>query len=374
VGVKTSLLPDFYIGAQAAVGGDRVLTRDARRHRSSFPTLELIAPDRPLIAAPTRGHDCPKAGSGLDDLRVHALTTIGTARMDSGDDGGQDDLNWALELAVAVRSPEAGRAAHNLGVDAFLRGDIARFRELHAEGTGYDERFGNPVLARFSRGGLSSLAYLVGDWGEAQRAADAFLAECEAVPHYLEPHARTWRAMIRLSRDDVDGAVADIERALQLLEAQTDPQARAPSLAIASVVFLELGDPRALRAIPEVLEFRFNSQPEPVTLALLPLMDLPAAVEHRLREVLAEPETSTMWLEAARAAMDGRFADAAEVYARMPFRQAEALARVRAAEQLLAAGRRTEADEQLRQAIAFWSSVGATRYIRWAEKLLAATA
>ena len=51
-----------------------------------------------------------------------------------------------------------------------------------------------------------------------------------------------------------------------------------------------------------------------------------------------------------------------------------AFARLRAAEQLVAEGRRTEADEHLQRALAFWRSVGATRYINKAEPLLAASA
>jgi len=43
-GVRRSPLPDFYIGAHAAIAGYRLLTRDATRYRTYFPALELIAP------------------------------------------------------------------------------------------------------------------------------------------------------------------------------------------------------------------------------------------------------------------------------------------------------------------------------------------
>lgn len=44
-GTRRSPLPDFYIGAHAAVSGYRLITRDARRYRAYFPRLELIAPN-----------------------------------------------------------------------------------------------------------------------------------------------------------------------------------------------------------------------------------------------------------------------------------------------------------------------------------------
>lgn len=43
-GRKRSPLPDFYVGAHAAVRGLPLLTRDARRYRSYFPRLTLVAP------------------------------------------------------------------------------------------------------------------------------------------------------------------------------------------------------------------------------------------------------------------------------------------------------------------------------------------
>lgn len=37
-------MPDFYIGAHAALAGLTLLTRDAQRYRDYFPTLRIIAP------------------------------------------------------------------------------------------------------------------------------------------------------------------------------------------------------------------------------------------------------------------------------------------------------------------------------------------
>lgn len=43
-GVRLTPMPDFYIGAHAALAGLTLLTRDARRYRAYFPSLRIIAP------------------------------------------------------------------------------------------------------------------------------------------------------------------------------------------------------------------------------------------------------------------------------------------------------------------------------------------
>ena len=43
-GTRRSPLPDFYIGAHAAVAGHELLTRDSSRYRTYFPRLRIISP------------------------------------------------------------------------------------------------------------------------------------------------------------------------------------------------------------------------------------------------------------------------------------------------------------------------------------------
>jgi predicted nucleic acid-binding protein len=43
-GAKAGVLPDFFVGAHAAVAGVSILTRDVARYRTYFPSVTLIAP------------------------------------------------------------------------------------------------------------------------------------------------------------------------------------------------------------------------------------------------------------------------------------------------------------------------------------------
>jgi len=75
-----------------------------------------------------------------------------------------------------------------------------------------------------------------------------------------------------------------------------------------------------------------------------------------------------------RALADREFVAAAEALDSMGAARSAALARLLAAEQLASTGRRQEAGDQLRPALGFFRSVGATRFSRQTEALLAASA
>jgi tetratricopeptide (TPR) repeat protein len=313
-------------------------------------------------------------GLGLDDLRTHALTTIGSSRVHLDDERGLEDLERAIEIGRSARSPEAARASHNLGVGLFLLGDLRRFRELNGMARSYAEDFGGGQIGRFLSGTAPGIAYFTGEWADAERLAFAFLSESAKSPHYQEPNVRIVRSAIRFARDE--GDVRDeLERSLALLEPIRDPQARDVPLSLAARLFLESGDPERARTVAEAALENADSRETPVALVTIGIVARALKLESRLAAVLPAPgDHDSPWMHAARALLEERFVDAAEIFERMPLPVEAAGARLRASRALLADGCRIEADEQLQRSLAFWRSVGATRYVREAETLLAATA
>ena len=71
-GVRTSPLPEFYIGAHAAVAGLTLMTRDARRYSGYFPKVELIAPDRAGLTGSSGGDHVDGRGRARPGARVIA--------------------------------------------------------------------------------------------------------------------------------------------------------------------------------------------------------------------------------------------------------------------------------------------------------------
>jgi hypothetical protein len=181
---------------------------------------------------------------------------------------------------------------------------------------------------------------------------------------------------VRLARDDAAGALDDAERAIELVRAIGEPQVLQPTLAAVAFVMLALGRrDDAAAAIDEVVASLQH------VIAMSSHTTLPALAEvlcdlDRGGEFAACAAGATIespWLRASGAYAGGDFERAAELFAPISVPD-EAYARLRAAEALTAEGRRAEADVQLQRSLVFWRSVGASRYVREGEALLAASA
>jgi len=309
---------------------------------------------------------------GLDELRAHALDNIGIAKFNLGDLTSLDDLEQSIEIALAARSPEAARAYNNLGAFVWQLGDFRRACALIDEAVAVGERLGNAAVAKYSQILQIQQLFGKGEWDEALRRADAFLAACEAgESHYLESGIRQERADARLARDDMEGALDDLAKMLGPARDAGDPQALVPALVGAARLHVEAGRVDEAKGLA-----REALAEAPATYSLADLAWVAAELDfaRELLERLERIPLRTKWGDATRALLHRDFATAAEVYYDMGVRDREAAARQRAAAQLVADGRRAEADEQLQRSLAFWRSVGATRYIRQGEVLLAKTA
>jgi class 3 adenylate cyclase/tetratricopeptide (TPR) repeat protein len=314
---------------------------------------------------------------GLDELRAHALTTISLAKMYLDDPSGVEDGERALEIALAINSPQAGAIANNIAVNAFVEFDFHRAGELFAEGLQIAERFGDASGLRWLRHQCAAMALIEGRWDEALEGEGAFIAECEAgSPHYLEAAARANRALIREARGDVDGALADSRRAVELARESGDPQEVLPRLGGAVELLERHGFLAEARVLAEEAVAVGRRHPDDAVWAL-PFGFLFSRISIEFRAELAtalESAPAWPWKELAFACLDRDFARAADMWAESGSPTWEAQLRLLAAEELAEAGRVPEAEEQSAKALAFYRSVGATFFIERAGKLLAKSA
>ena len=318
---------------------------------------------------------------GLEDLRAHALNTIGVARADIGDRGGFDDLEESIEIASRGNFvSDLLRGHNNRQALYFLYGEIGRARAAEEVTLELARHFGQQAFVRFVEAGPSvGNRYLAGEWDDALARAEAILAEAEAGKRFYSVGAMyCFRGLIRLARGDDGGAESDAERAIEHARENRDPQALHPDLSMAALLLQSAGNDKraeetlseALGGLRELHRFGFAANDLP-SLAWVAVM---RGREPELIELVERESFVSPWLRATAAVLAHDFSAAAEIYAEMGTPAHDAFYRLRAAEQLVAEGRRAEADEQLGPALAFYRSVGATRYVREGEALMAASA
>jgi class 3 adenylate cyclase/tetratricopeptide (TPR) repeat protein len=314
---------------------------------------------------------------GLDDLRAHALNSIGVARSMMGDRGGLVDLERSIAISRELNSAGVVRGLNNLASTLVALGELEKSLELYEDARREARRFGLAAPLRWLLAEQAEDHYWSGEWDQALELVGDLIRDAETGPRHLrEVDARIVRALIRLARGDAAGAEEDSARALEFAREAGDPQILFPALATRAFAVTQLG--HADKADGLIGELVRCWRESPATFASSWLATAaPAAADCGRGPDLIEAGTGapvrTKWLEAATAVASGDATGAARLYAAIGSQPDEAYARLLAAEVLLSAGRREEAERELEQACAFFRQVGAGAHLRAAEALLAPT-
>ena len=311
----------------------------------------------------------------LPDVRVHALNNIGSARAQQGDLDAIEDLEASAALAEEINTPELARSLNNLASITFSRGDVRRCYELELQSMAVAERFGLGAMLFFSRANVLGSQLRLGLWDLLVESVGQILAD--SPPAGTAAAARSMRAWVRAARGDLAGAREDSTFSLDIGRRAAEPQAVIPSLNTHAFVLRAAGEHDEVRGlVHEILE-RLEQSAAGVTFA-----GSGQAVEiwlgvvgpERVVAVLEMLAGQTKWSMAGRALAAGDLERALELY-----RETESVMDVALLHRLLARrfaeqGRRPEANANLDEALAIYRALGATYFIREAEKLLPATA
>ena len=304
---------------------------------------------------------------GLDELRAHALTTIGMAKNDVDLGSGVADMERALEIALAADAPVASAIVNNLAVYSTFAGDFRRTDELYTEATRLGERYGRrlerplrprqPHLARLHARALGPRARVRG-----RRSS----------PNARQDHrtrSSTWRAKIRsalwLARGDQDAALRDQLHAFESAQTRHEPFHRLGSLAITAALYAELGrvdeaHALAVQVPPIVREVGLHG----ALTRLGPFAD-ELGIGDELRDAVAAGAGPRFpfWRSVIEHILAGELVSAADLMASAGNPTIEANLRRHGGLRMLADGRQTEGEVELERALAFYRSVDASAYV-----------
>jgi class 3 adenylate cyclase/tetratricopeptide (TPR) repeat protein len=300
---------------------------------------------------------------GDDRLAMHAMNTLGLARVNAGDAGGVEDLERSVgrgESAGVVF--ELSTSLNNLGNVLWQLGRLDEGDARLAEAGALNRRFGitsgvawnegERVYERDNRGDLEGLI----------ATADHFLSLPYAEASYQTRPVLACRARALLARGQVDEAVADAERAIaDLSGAGLDAQTGSWMLVVTSRCLRAAGRAEDAEAL---LGQAMARKPDVMMFDLpLELVELGRGEEYL---ALMDGVAGHVWLEAGRAAAAGDLVGAVATYGRIGARLAEGWAGLLAAEH----GDTSHLDA----ALAYFEEQRATPYAQRCRALLQASA
>jgi class 3 adenylate cyclase/tetratricopeptide (TPR) repeat protein len=319
-------------------------------------------------AANTEGTDLAREAldfadeTGEDLLAMHALNTIGMARVHSGDEAGLEDLAAATE-----RGRDAGAifelttTLNNFGNTLATVGRLDESDARLAEARELNERYGITAGIAWLEGERVYQHDRRGDLEGTIAAANRFLAQPYAGESYQQRPVLVCRARALLARGQIAEAVADAEEALAgALETSTDAQTQAWILNVGARC---LRAARRTHEAGELLQGALDAAYDPLVYDLA----LELAELDRGKEFLAQMGNHAgLWHEAHRAAASGELAHASEIYGQIGARFPEAWAALLAAER--------GDTSRLDAALAYFEEQQATPYVQRCRALLQASA
>jgi len=371
-GDRTAAEEHFVAARKLAVA----MTGDAARLRvlANLARFAMLA-DQPDTAMEL-GQEALRLAEQLarDDMRAHVLNSIGSARVSKGEAEGAEQLELSREVARAARGPEYLRATGNLASIMAVSGQLRRAAELHREALQVAREIGYEEPTKWLLTEVAFGQVLAGAWDDAKPVLDDLILSYERTPFWIEPQSRVCRGRILLARGAVDDAVVDGERAVELARPGQSFQGLCDPLSFRARLHVELGQLEdAERVLTELLDEWIATRSTYVDEWILEAAYAAPRTgqEARLRAAI-DLVPRTPWLDAAVLLLGREFDRAAIELEEMGALSVATLARLWGAEWLVEQDRRPEAHRLLEPALAFWRSVGAMRYLRQTESLLAA--
>jgi tetratricopeptide (TPR) repeat protein len=312
---------------------------------------------------------------GRDDMRAHVLNNIGVARFALGDRAGLADLEASCELARKMGGPEYLRACGNLASVLTCEGQLQRAADLHREALQIAEEIGYEEPTRWLSTEIAIDDMLSGDWKEARQLVDDLIRGYERSAFWIQPQTRVCRARMLIAEGAAEDAIADAERAVELVQGTSVFQSLCGPLAFRARLHAELGERKeAALAATELLDVWAQTRPGYIETWVLDLWfaSSSAGQEARLKSAIAESALAVPWFEVVTALIERAFDTAAAKLDSIGAISIAAQARLWAGERLVEEGLHAEAAAQLERSLPFWRSVGAWAYLGRCESLLAA--
>ena len=300
--------------------------------------------------------------TGDDRLAMHALNTIGMARVYSGDETGMEDLAAAAERGRDAGAVfELGTALNNFGN---MLAAVGRLDESDArldEARELCERYGITAGIVWNEGERVYQRDRRGDLDETIAAANRFLAHPYGTESYQRRPVLVCRARVFLTRGQITEAVADADEAVKEARGPgADAQTQAWILCVCARCLRAAGRiDEAEQLLQETLGAAYDALVYDLALELVEL--------GRGDEFLAQiGDHAGLWHEAHCAAASGELNRASEIYGTIGARFPEAWAALLAAER--------GDTSRLDAALAYFEEQRATPYTQRCRALMQASA